>query len=65
MLDVIVQGPEVLNCAEGDDGSLVLLPVAVPVVLEEPQGPFVLKKVQKLIFFQNVWNPDAQIRRQF
>ena len=44
LLNVIVEGPEVLDCAEGDDGSLVLLPASVPVVFEEPQGPFVLKK---------------------
>ena len=49
---MIVEGPEVLDCAEGDDGSLVLLPASVSVVLEEPQGPFVLKKAKVKGYFR-------------
>ena len=52
LLNVIVEGPEVLDCAEGDDGSLVLLPASVPVVFEEPQGPFVLKKSKVKGYFR-------------
>jgi len=44
LLDVIVEGPEVLDCAEGDDGPLILLPTSVAIVLEKPKGPLVLKQ---------------------
>ncbi len=44
LLDVIVEGPEVLDCAEGDDRSLILFPSSVAIILEKPKGPFVLKK---------------------
>jgi hypothetical protein len=49
LLDVIVEGPEVLNCAEGDDRSLILFPTSVAIVLEKPKGPFVLKKDETVI----------------
>ena len=42
-LDVVVQTPEVLHSGHRDDGSLVLFPGARLVILEEPQGPCVLK----------------------
>ena len=44
-LDVVVQTPEVLHSGHRDDGSLVLFPGARLVILEEPQGPRVLKNV--------------------
>ena len=44
LLDVIVEGPEVLDCAEGDDRPLILFPSSVTIVLEKPKGPLVLKK---------------------
>ena len=44
-LYVVVEGPEVLNSCYCDDGPLVLFPSSGFVVLEEPQGPSVLKGV--------------------
>ena len=41
---MVVQRPEVLDRAEGDDRPLVLLPTFVSVVLEEPERPVVLEK---------------------
>ena len=43
-LNVVVEAPEVFHRAEGDDGALVLLPGPGAVVLEEPEGPGVLKQ---------------------
>ena len=42
---MVVQTPEVLHSGHRDDGSLVLFPGARLVILEEPQGPGVLKNV--------------------
>ena len=44
-LDVVVERPEVLDGGHGDDGSLVLLPGPRFVVLKEPEGPSVLKRM--------------------
>jgi len=40
---VIVERPEVLDCAERDDRPLVLFPSAVAIIFEKPQRPLVLK----------------------
>ena len=42
-LDVVVERPEVLHRGHCDDGALVLLPGPGFVILEEPEGPGILK----------------------
>ena len=40
---MVVEAPEVLDGVEVDDGTLVVLPGASPIVLEEPKRPRILK----------------------
>ena len=42
---MVVQGPEILDGGNCYDGALVVLPRAVLVVLEEPEGPGILERV--------------------
>ena len=42
---MVVEGPEVLHSGHGDDGSLVLLPAPRLIILKEPEGPGVLKRM--------------------
>ena len=42
---MVVQCPEVLDCVECDDGSLVFLPRAIFVVFEEPERPGILQNM--------------------
>ena len=60
-LDVVVEGPEVLDRGHGDDGPLVLLPGPSLVVLEEPEGPGVLQRVLQLQLKVQGAGPGARL----
>ena len=40
---MVIQGPKVLNCVESYDRALIVFPIAIFIVLEEPQRPGILK----------------------
>ena len=46
---MIIQGPEIFNSVESDDGALIVLPIAIFVILKKPQRPRILKMKSKVV----------------